>query len=275
VLAAALALAASAAWGVGDFLGGLRSRTLAALAVMGLSQPFGLVVLALAAGIRARGPEGAGVLWACPSAVFGTLGLAAFYRGMATGAITIVAPVAGAAAVVPVAYGLATGDRISALQTAGIAAALVGVVLASRERGPVRGVASGVGWALVAALGFGGYFVPMHAAGAVDPLWASLVFRLTSVPLVWTALCVLRPPLAPAWRHLPVLAAIGILDTGGNLLFAAASEHGLVSVVSVLGSLYPVGTVLLARLVLGERVARTQEAGVVLALAGVVLVSGG
>jgi drug/metabolite transporter (DMT)-like permease len=123
-------------------------------------------------------------------------------------------------------------------------------------------------------LAFGGYYVPMHAASHADFLWAAFVFRLASTSLVWTAWLVTRQAL-PGRVHLLPLAAIGLLDTGGNVFFAAASAHGIVSVVSVLASLYPVATVVLARLVLRERVQRSQELGVVLALAGVVLVSAG
>ena len=121
-----------------------------------------------------------------------------------------------------------------------------------------------------------GYYIPMHAASQEDFLWASLLFRATSTSLVWIAVLALRQRVAGVRPHVLALAAIGVLDTGGNVLFAAASqEHGLVSVVSVLASLYPVVTVLLARLTLGERVQRAQEAGIVVTLAGVAMISAG
>ncbi|MDX6513972.1 MAG: hypothetical protein QOE36_3476, partial [Gaiellaceae bacterium] len=103
MLAVALALAASGAWGVGDFLGGLKSRVLPPVSVMAVSQPIGLGLLILAVAIRHTGPPGSEVLWACLSAVFGTSGLFAFYRGLAAGAMSVVAPIAGASAAVPVA----------------------------------------------------------------------------------------------------------------------------------------------------------------------------
>jgi drug/metabolite transporter (DMT)-like permease len=149
------------------------------------------------------------------------------------------------------------------------------VVLASLEPGGARGVAAGAGWALVAMVGFGGYWVPMHAASQGDFLWASLVFRITSTSLVWVAVLAVRPRLTEGRPHLRGVAAVGALDTGGNTLFGAASATGLVSSVSVLASLYPVVAVLLARALLRERVARTQELGVLLTLAGIVLVSAG
>ena len=275
MFAAALALAAAASWGVGDFFGGLKSRSLNPVAVLIVAQPIGLTLLAIWVAVRGQGPPGSEVLWACLAAVLGTTGLIAFYKGMAAGALSIVAPIAGAGAAIPVIWGLAHGDHPSGYQELGFAAALIGVVLASFERRPEAArLAAGVGWAAIAMLAFGAYYIPMHEASHGDFLWAAFVFRLTSTTLIAAAWLVLRPPNAHR-ADLPVLASIGILDTGGNVFFAAASAKGLVSVVSILASLYPVVTVLLARAVLNERVHRSQELGIVLALAGIVLISAG
>jgi drug/metabolite transporter (DMT)-like permease len=295
VFAAALALAAAVSWGIGDFLGGVKSRTLRPIAVLIVAQPIGGALLGIWVAVRGEAPPGTGVFWASLAAIFGTIGLIAFYRGMAAGALSIVAPIAGAGAAIPVVWGLARGDNPSAYQELGFAAAFVGVVLASFERrprraaggtslfpqtpstGPLRGqaaFAAGVGWAAIAMVSFGAYYIPMHAASQGDFLWAAFVFRLTSISLVAAAWLALRPPSARR-ADLPALAAIGVLDTGGNVFFAAASENGLVSVVSILASLYPVVTVLLARAVLHERVHRSQELGIALALSGIVLISAG
>ena len=275
MLTAALALAAAASWGVGDFLGGLKSRSLSPIAVLIVAQPIGLTLLAIWVAARGEGPPGSSVLWACLASVLGTTGLVAFYRGMAAGALSIVAPIAGAGAAIPVIWGLARGDHPSGLQELGFVAAFAGVILASFERRPqATRVAAGAGWAVIAMLAFGAYYIPMHAASHGDFLWAAFVFRLTSTTLIACAWLVLRPPRARR-ADLPVLASIGVLDTGGNVFFAAASSRGLVSVVSVLASLYPVVTVLLARAVLHERVHRSQELGIALALGGIVLISAG
>jgi drug/metabolite transporter (DMT)-like permease len=275
VFAAALALAAAVSWGIGDFLGGLKSRTLRPIAVLIVAQPIGGALLGMWVAIRGEGPPGTQVFWASLAAIFGTIGLIAFYRGMAAGALSIVAPIAGAGAAIPVVWGLARGDNPSAYQKLGFAAAFVGVVLASFERRPdAPRLAAGVGWAAIAMISFGAYYIPMHAASQGDFLWAAFVFRLTSTALVAAAWLALRPPSARR-ADLPALAAIGVLDTGGNVFFAAASENGLVSVVSILASLYPVVTVLLARAVLHERVHRSQELGIALALSGIVLISAG
>jgi drug/metabolite transporter (DMT)-like permease len=276
VRAIALALGASLTWGVADFFGPLKGRTYGALRVLFYVQLGGLVTITAVVAARGKGPADSAALLAIPAAISGTLGLYAYYRGMAVGAMSIVAPIAGISAVVPVTFGILTGERPSAWQLFGIAAALGGVFLASRE--PGHGgpkIAAGVGLALLAAIGFGGYFPAMHAAGNADFWWASLIFRMTSTSVILATVAIRRPKLAIEPVQIPILALIGIGDMLGNLLFAAASTSGLVSVTSVLASLYPIVTVMLARLVLKERVARTQEAGIVLTLAGVALISAG
>ncbi|MEN3311067.1 MAG: hypothetical protein V7645_396 [Actinomycetota bacterium] len=271
----ALALGASLTWGFADFFGPLKGRTLGALRVLVYVQLGGLVAIALIVAIRGKGPADLAALFAIPAAISGTLGLYAYYRGMAVGAMSIVAPIAGISAAVPVIFGIATGDRPSLWQWLGIAGALGGVFLASREPGSGGRVAAGVGLALLAAIGFGGYFPPMHEAGNADFWWASLFFRMTSASVILAAVAIRRPSLAVEPIQVPLLALIGIGDMLGNLLFAAASTSGLVSITSVLASLYPIVTVVLARLVLKERVARSQEAGIALTLAGVALISAG
>ncbi|HEY1368429.1 MAG TPA: DMT family transporter [Gaiellaceae bacterium] len=276
MIAAALALAASVVWGFGDFVGGVKARALPALEVMAYSQPFGLVLLVIAVAARGEGPPGAAVLWACLAALLGTIGLAAFYRGLATGAMSVVAPIAGAAAVIPIAIGLASGEHPGALAELGFVLAIGGVALTSRERVADRTkLARGAAWGLVALVAFGGFYVPMRTASQADVLWATLVFRITSVALVWTCMLLLRRRAGVGSQHLVALAAVGILDTAGNVLFAAAAAEGLVSVVSVLASLYPVVTALLARMALRERITRSQEVGVVVTIAGAALVATG
>jgi drug/metabolite transporter (DMT)-like permease len=270
----ALALGASLAWGVADFVGPLWGRTFGALRVLLWAQVGGVVAIALAVAIRGEGPHGVETLLAIPAAFSGILGLYAYYRGMAVGAMSVVAPIAGVSAIVPVAFGIATGDSLSPGQVVGILCALVGVGLASLEhQDGVRHVAAGVGLAALAAVGFGFYFPPTHAAGASDFWWASLLFRTTALAVVAAAVAVQRPPLRLRPRDLAVAAAVGIGDTLGNLLFAASASQGLVSLTSVLASLYPMVTVLLAAAVLHERVSRPQRAGIALTLAGVVLIS--
>jgi drug/metabolite transporter (DMT)-like permease len=269
-----LALGASLAWGVADFVGPWQGRTLGTLRVMLWAQVGGIALLGIVVAARGHGPQAWGVLWAVLAALSGTLGLYAYYRGMATGTMSVVAPIAGASAIVPVVFGIATGDRPRAVQLAGIAAALVGVALASREQQAGAGrVGAGVGLALLAAVGFGFYFPPMHAAGDADPWWGSFVFRLTAGAIVLATVALRRPVLRLRGRALAIVLGVGIGDTIGNLLFAAAAGHGIVSLTSVLASLYPIVTVALAAVVIKERVVGLQRLGVVLTLVGIGLIS--
>ena len=270
-----LALGASLAWGVADFAGPLFSRTLGTLPVLFWAEAGGVAGLGIALAIRGDGPAGWGVAYAVLAAIGGMLGLWAYYNGMASGTMSVVAPIAGVSAVIPVIVGIVSGDSPSTGQLAGIACALGGVGLASIEHQEGRRkLAAGVGLALAAAAGFGFYFPWMHAAGEVDFWWASLVFRTTALVLVAGIVAQQRTPIRMSARNVTIAAVVGLGDTLGNVLYAAAAgKGGLVSLTSVLASLYPVVTVLLAASVLKERVARTQRAGIALTLAGVVLIS--
>jgi drug/metabolite transporter (DMT)-like permease len=279
VLAVALGLASSVAWGISDFLGGFKSRSLNLLTVLVVSQGMGLVPLVLI--VAARGeplPDGADLLWAALGGLAGLVGLASFYRGLAIGAMAVVAPISGLAATIPVAVGVATGERPSELQLAGVVVALTGVVLASREKqeggAPAR-LATGVGFALLSAVGFGCFFVGLDAGSEEDLWWALLFVRGASFSALLLTTLALRPPLVLKRSDLGALLTIGLLDVTANALFAAAANEGLVSVVAVLGSLYPVVTILLARMVLHDRVQRLQQVGVVTALVGVAFIAAG
>jgi drug/metabolite transporter (DMT)-like permease len=271
--AIALALGASVCWGVGDFLGGFSSRRSSALTVLAVAEVAGLAAIALFVAVRGiEPPGGATFAFAAAAGVAGAVGLGALYRGMAVGAMGVVAPISATAAVIPVAFGLARGERPSGLQLAGISAALVGVALASREPGENARLAAGVGLALVAAAGFGSYIVLIDEAAEASTEWAVLVSRgAASVAAVSVALALGR--LRPRARALPALAVIGLFDVGANGLLALALTRGLISLVAVLSALYPVVTIALARAVLGERIGRIQAAGAATALAGVALIS--
>jgi drug/metabolite transporter (DMT)-like permease len=273
VIAIVLALGASASWGVGDFLGGLTSRKLPVLAVVAISQAAGLAGITIAA--VAFGGDlltAGGIAAAVGAGIAGVIGLAALYRGMAIGAMGVVAPISASAAVLPVAVGLARGERPSGLQLVGVALALVGVVLVSREPGAGRSLATGVPLALLAAAGFGSYFLFIDRASADDAYWAVVVARITSCAVA-LPIAHSRGALRVPRAALPVLIAIGLLDVGANLLLALALNEGFVSLVSVLASLYPVGVIVLAIVVLHERPRRSQALGGGTALAGVALIS--
>ena len=273
MIAIGLALGASVLWGVGDFLGGLTSRRLATLAVVAISQLFGFVGILVVAAFAGGDFLGTTALAAAMAAgLAGAIGLAGLYRGMAIGAMGVVAPISASAAVIPVTVGLARGERPTVLQLVGIALALVGVVLVSREPGSSGRLSAGVPLALVAALGFGGYFVFMDRASADDAYWAVVVARAFSSVFA-LAVAASRGALRVGRGNLPVIAVVGLFDVAANLALALALNEGYVSLVSVVASLYPVGTVLLAVAVLHERPTRSQAAGGAVALAGVGLIS--
>ena len=270
-----LAFASSVSWGIADFFGGLKSRRLPLLNVLLASQGVGLALIGSFMLLRWESPPGGDfALWAVFSGVAGVTGLAAFYRGLAVGNMGVVAPISATAAVVPVVVGIATGDRPATVQYVGLVLALTGVILASREE-VSGGTARGAGLAVVSALGFGFFFVGIDNASDADIGWAMLVNRITGFSLLLVAFALLRPPLAARRNDIPVLATVGTLDVGANALFALASTEGLVSLVAVLGSLYPLTTVALAAVVLGERPHRVAQIGVATALAGVVLIAAG
>ena len=274
-----LALSASLAWGFADFGAGVASRRLPVPLVIAATQAAGLVFIAIVVAIVRPGlPTGAQFAWGALAGVVGVFGLSAFYRGLAVGAMGIVGPLSATAAVVPLAYGLARGERPSTLQLLGVALAFIGVIAASVERHVnVHGsrIGPGVGYALLAALGFGFSLIALSKAAAGGALWAPLSMRSAGLPLILIALLFLRPSTVGLRASWWLLIGVGIFDTSANMLFGLASTRGLLSVVSVLASLYPVVLVALARFLLHERIARHQLAGVAVALGGVALFSAG
>jgi drug/metabolite transporter (DMT)-like permease len=277
LLAIALALGASLSWGLGDFLGGLTSRRMHVLTVLVVSQVFGLAAALTWVAVSGDGfPGWPATALAAAAGACGCLGIATLYRGMAIGAMGIVAPISAVAAVIPFAVGIASGERPSALQIAGILLALAGVAVASREpREQGGGQAAGIGLALLAALGFGFYFVLADRAADESVSYAVATARGISLLLALAAALIVGASLRPGRASLPVLAAVGLCDVGANMLFSLATTRGYLSIVAVLAALYPVVTVALAAIVLHERVARTQRFGVVGALAGAAMITAG
>ena len=276
MLAVALALGASLAFGVADFLGGAAARRLALLTVLLLSQLAGLAGIVVVVALRGDGPPDATSLaWGVLAGLFGAAAITALYHGLAVGLMSVVAPLAATAAVIPVIAGVVIGETPSALQNGGIALALVGVVLVSRSsNGGVGGrFAAGAGLGLLSALLIGSLLTAFDAASEQDPYWATLVLRTVTATIFVAAALVRRPPLRVGRPALAGLAVIGLLDLAGTTLFAVASTEGLVGIVSVLSSLYPVVTVALARVFLGERLSGAQAAGVFAAFGGIALIA--
>ncbi len=277
-LAIALSLLASCAWGVSDFLGGQATRRTPVLWVVGVSYPFGFVLIATVAVISGGSlPPGEAAI----AALAGTCGAAAialFYQAMAIGPVSIVSPLVAMGVVVPVAFGLIRGESPSGTQIAGLFLALAGIALAVREVEAPHSVKvsnRGLFFGALAGLGFGLFFIGVDNSASDNALWTATWVRAGGSVAVGLALLVWRPSTALTLAALPVLLVIGTLDAAANTLIAVASSKGLLSLVAVGGSLFPIVTVLLARIVLSERMARVQQAGVVLALVGVVLIAAG
>jgi drug/metabolite transporter (DMT)-like permease len=281
VTAVALGVATALCWGLADFLGGLRTRRLTLAAVLLVSQLTGLVTIAVVVAVaNLESPAADAVAPALVAGVCQLAGIAALYRALAIGTMSVISPIsASGAALLPVIVGLATGERPGALQVAGMTAAFAGVMLATRADDSAGGGApsrQALALGAVAALGFGGFYVGMDAAVAeAEPFWALLAARTSAGVVLAAVLLCLRPRLGADPAAVPSLALIGLLDVGANACFTLGAETGLLSVVAVLASLYPVGTVVLARALLGERLARLQAAGVTFALAGVALIAAG
>lgn len=273
-MVAALALLSSLLWGAVDFLGGTVSRRLPAVAVVGSSQAVGLVTavaVALAAGALSA-PAGY-LPWAVLAGLAGVSGLVAFYAALAVGTMGVVSPIAALGVVVPVAVALLRGESPSLPQLLGAAVAIGGVVLAS---GPELSGRAGVRPLLLAAgsaVGFGVALLAIAEGSRTSTLMTLVGMRATSVTVLALAAVLARTLGGLRASNLPVVAVVGVGDLTANLAFGLAATSGLVSVVAVLGSLYPVVTVLLARLVHGERLEVVQRVGVSVALGGVVLIA--
>jgi drug/metabolite transporter (DMT)-like permease len=278
MLGIVLGLGSSVAWGISDFLGGLTSRRISALSVLLVSQPIGLalalVVAAIVGGDALSAQE---VAIAVGAGAASALGLGAFYRAMALGSISVVATLGALGIAVPVFVGVARGDAPTALQALGAVAAFAGAVAVAWEPDPEwrRATAASVGLAAIAGVGFGIFFLGLDLASPPNPAWTIVFARVGGVTVLLAAGLAMRPPFPPSRSLLPVLLTIGVCDVTANSLFAVATNHGLLSLVAVAGSLYAAVTVLLARFVLGERLARPQQAGVLVALTGVALLAAG
>jgi drug/metabolite transporter (DMT)-like permease len=189
----------------------------------------------------------------------------------------IVAPISAASPIVPLAVDAWKGDTPAALQWLGIALVLTGIAVLSREpSGPGRRrIATGAGLAVLAALGFGLFVVGLDAGADESAAWAVVAARTASVSVAVAAVLVTTASLRPPRRLLPMLVGVGVFDTSANVLVAAATTHGAAGIVAVLSALYPVITIALAWLLLGEHLRSSKRIGGVVALAGAAFVAAG
>ena len=265
-LALVLALGSSLVWGSADFAGGLLTRRLPVFGVTIVSQAAGFVALLVVIAIRGT-VDGRSFAIGLLAGVGGGAGL---------GTMSVVSPIAACGAVVPFGLSLATGERPGAIALVGACAALTGAVFASTEErraaAPERGRAVALAVVAAVALGLFVYFLGLGSREG-DP-WSTLFgARVGSLGLLLVVAAALRAPVRIPRASLAAVAAVGLADVSANALFAFASGHGLLALVSVLGSLYPVVTVVLAHVILGERLTRTQQIGIAVALGGVAAIA--
>jgi drug/metabolite transporter (DMT)-like permease len=274
MLAAALALLASLSWGTSDFLAGLQARRSTAwTAALGGQVVASLALIALLVVVAPARPTPGAMAAPLVGGAVGGIGVVLQYRALALVDMSVVSPIIAGAALVPVLWGAAIGERPSALQIVGIVLTLVGIVLISR-RAPGAAAAAldrtGVLVAAVAAVAFGLFLVALKYGGKADPLWTVTVARTAAVLMLLAVAGVTRPAIRLRRRALPVLVVVGLLIVAANLLFTSATTIGYLSIVGVLGWLNPAITMGWARVVLHERLRPLQVGAAVLVFAGIV-----
>jgi drug/metabolite transporter (DMT)-like permease len=272
----ALGLASAASWGAGDFSGGLASRRAPALGVVAVSQGVGIVLLVLLAALTGEVlPKPGQLAWAALAGANGAFGLVVLYSALASGRMGIAASVSGVVGgVVPVLVGSAMQGSPGILRLAGFTLALGGVWLLTAAHGETRGVGlRELTLPVVAGVSFGLFLVLIHRAGGATVLWPLIAARATSMGVLTAIGGATGRLRAPKGSALGLAALAGLLDTGGNAFFILAAQAGRLDVAGVLSSLYPVSTVALACLLLGERLTARQTVGAVAALAAIACVS--
>lgn len=280
-MAVFLGLAAALSYGAADFVGGLSSKKANVFIVVLVSQLAGTVLLvALFPWVNDSDATLRALAWGGAAGLGGGVGVVLLYRGLARGRMSVVAPITAVeAAALPVLVGLVTGDRPGAIALAGVAVAMVSVVLVSSTphdtgRDP-SGVPAGVPEAIGAGGGFGLFFVFLAHAGHDTGAWPLIGTKLVSVAFVAIMIAITRPSWVMSRATLRTVLVAGFLELSANVLYLEGSRRGLLSIVAVLTSLYPASTVLLARVVLKERLSRLQAIGLLCAVTGIVLIATG
>jgi drug/metabolite transporter (DMT)-like permease len=279
LIALSLSLAACLGWGVADFLGGLKSRQLAVFSVLMISSIFGLGAVLTIVLIRGVAPpDNPALLFAVVGGIAGLAAMFCLYRGLSIGSMAIVAPISAAGVILPVIVGLAAGDSPTLLQKLGMAAAIAGAVLASREKNANSNgnrLAAGVGLAIGSAIAAGIFFVVMDRASEADPYWAAFLMRLSYFIFLVIIFLLKKPSVRIKKAHLPAIIVLGVFDSLAGFAYALATTHGMLGPVAVVGGLYPAVTVILSIIVLSERPQASQFIGVLFAVGGVALISAG
>jgi uncharacterized membrane protein len=284
-LAPGLALTSAALYGAADFLGGLGARRTNTIAVVAVSQLVGLMLLAvMLVWLPDADPETRDLLWGGAAGLAGGIGVALLYRALAVGRMAVVAPTTAVCAVaIPVTAAMLLGERPSAVRLAGMGLAIVAIVLVSQQRSageaedqtvPSRHLPPGLGLALMSGVAIGFFFLALARTAPTAGLWPLVAARVMSAGLFAVSAVVSGRSLRMTVPVAAIVIAAGAVDMFANALYLIATRYGSLSVVVTLSSLYPASTVILARVVLGERLSGLQGVGIVCALVAVVLIVG-
>ena len=275
-MASVYALISSLIWGTADYLGGRLTRTRSSLAVTGGSQPFGLLATLISVAIFGTWEISSQI--AINGALAGALGLTgllAFYTALATGRMGIVSPISSMGVIIPFAIGIISGDKPSPVQQVGVVIAIAGIVLASGPElsggAPVRPVAL----AAYAALAFGLCVYFMSKGGQANPGMTVVAMRFTQVAIMASIALIMRSNGGLKRSDIKMLAVLGATDAIANVFYTTAASMGMLSIVAVLGSLFPVVTVVLAWALDKERLMIVQYVGIAIAIGGVAAITAG
>jgi len=262
-----LGLLSAIAWGSGDFGGGLMSRRAPLFGVVGLAQFVGVFgALAMAILLREPLPTFPDIAWAAGAGIGGMVGISALYRGLAAGRMGVVAPVTGVlGAAIPVVFGFVVG----------IVGALIAVVLVTRAPGHGTDRPSGIEWALLAGVAIGWFNICIGQFAGASPFGLLVIIRLLQAAMMALLIVLWRQPWRLPREIVPKVVGIGMLDMIGNAAFIVAAQVGALAVATVLSSLYPVTTVVLAIVILRERLTRGHVAGIALTAISIALIAAG
>jgi len=271
---AGLSLLSAGSWGAADFAGGLAAKRVNVFRLVAVAHTIGLAAMLLMVWLTGEAvPPRAELVWGAVAGIAGAFGIAALYKALAMGRMAIIAPIAAViTALIPVLVALRMQGLPAAAQLAGFALALVSIWLVARPAGEVDSH-RGVGLAVLAGVCFGLFLVFGKEAGVHAVFWPMVAARAASVALMASIALVGVNDARPLKPALTMIALCGLLDSAGNALFIAATRHGRLDVAAVLSSLYPASTVILARLLLKERISRLQGVGIAGALLAIALIS--
>ncbi len=274
LLEVGLSLAAAAVWGGGDFAGGIAAKRANVFRVVALAHGCGLIMMLALAFLSGEAiPPRTDLMWGAVAGIVGAFGITALYTALAVGRMGVVAPVASVVTgILPVLFGMRTEGIPDRIQLAGFVLALASIWLIARPDGEIDSH-RGIGLAVLAGVGFGLFLIAGKQAGHHGVFWPMAAARSASTLTMLVIVAFSQKKAWPTGAALWAALFAGIGDSAGNALFIAASRHGRLDVAAVLSSLYPASTVILASVLLKERISRMQTVGIAGALLSVVLIS--